>query len=434
MKLFFSILFILSVGISQSQNYFFGDLHVHSNFSKDAVKSPEEVYSFAKDSTKLDFICITDHDNFGLSKEKWIQSKNLVKQYNSENKFIALLGYEYTNKEGHRLVIYPDTTGELLSASMYSLKGIKQRVKSRNGLIFIAHPDYYPYASPVNLEDFVHENGIEIVGTQSFRFEYFNNPKAPVSQLCKSSVKDWLSTNEVFSFLGNTDTHSGEPGKTGLTGVYCDNLTSEQIFQAIKARHIFATNGKKIKTKLYSDEFLMGDIVVSLQNERNICFEVNGTDTIINLELIKNGEVIFSQITNSMQANGIFHDIDSTAHCYYYLRVTQRDGGMAWTSPLYFKRASVESVMSDETNLINNFQVLPGKSEISINYTIVKSCHVKISIFDSTGRLVDIIKCENVSSGNYSLMYNSSNLINGFYMFHLDAGSNSLTSKCYIGF
>ena len=82
LKVYFSIYQFLNINIIIAQNFYFGDLHVHSTLSFDYIKgTPQEIYFFVKDSTKLDFICITDHEN-NLFPSIWRYSKLLVNKYN----------------------------------------------------------------------------------------------------------------------------------------------------------------------------------------------------------------------------------------------------------------------------------------------------------------------------------------------------------------
>lgn len=123
-------------GLSLSSIYW-GDIHNHSNWSSDTdadlcgspPKSLEEAFIYARDTSKLNFVAVTDHADLRSGHDvtgvvnNWAGHQALVTQYNDETKFVIFPGWEYTNTYGlapvagsstgygHKHVVFRDTTG-----------------------------------------------------------------------------------------------------------------------------------------------------------------------------------------------------------------------------------------------------------------------------------------------------------------------------------
>ena len=94
---------------------FWGDLHIHSNFSADATSplSPAATYEEMIDHTTLDFGAVTDHD-VNLGGARWAEVKtaanarlcqhpdDMATCYGGRH-FVTLLGYEWSSTSPYRL-------------------------------------------------------------------------------------------------------------------------------------------------------------------------------------------------------------------------------------------------------------------------------------------------------------------------------------------
>ncbi len=121
------------LNIDQPKQILFGDLHMHTTFSMDAMAMslpmvdgegahpPADACDYARFCSSLDFWSINDHAE-GITPRQWKETKEFIRQCNaiggSENPdTVAFLGYEWSQmnqfeKEkhyGHKNVIYRDT-------------------------------------------------------------------------------------------------------------------------------------------------------------------------------------------------------------------------------------------------------------------------------------------------------------------------------------
>ncbi|MCU7496394.1 MAG: T9SS type A sorting domain-containing protein [Ignavibacteria bacterium] len=79
-------------------------------------------------------------------------------------------------------------------------------------------------------------------------------------------------------------------------------------------------------------------------------------------------------------------------------------------------------------NLSQNYPN-PFNPVTRINYEIPSRCKVELKIYDIMGREVKILENDIKEPGRYSITFDASNLPSGIYIYHLNAGSYSTTSK-----
>ncbi|TNE41009.1 MAG: DUF3604 domain-containing protein [Alphaproteobacteria bacterium] len=121
------------IGVEEAKQILFGDLHVHSTFSKDAftVALPlagrdgahpiAEACDFARYCSALDFWSINDHV-FTFTQKQWQETKEAIRQCNAaagdpgNPDVVSFLGWEWTqmgdqpsNHYGHKNVIFLET-------------------------------------------------------------------------------------------------------------------------------------------------------------------------------------------------------------------------------------------------------------------------------------------------------------------------------------
>jgi hypothetical protein len=119
--------------------------------------------------------------------------------------------------------------------------------------------------------------------------------------------------------------------------VLTDDTTREGIMKAIAARHAYAATDN-IVLDVRSGEHMQGDIFAVTGRPR-IEIRVEGTAPIEQVEVIRNNQFVFSNRPGKASVQLRFEDRDPKAgESYYYVRVQQRDGQMAWSSPMWMRR------------------------------------------------------------------------------------------------
>ena len=162
--------------------------------------------------------------------------------------------------------------------------------------------------------------------------------------------------NSRFGVAGDARrAESGRGYPRGLTAVYADSLTQDDLFAALRERKCYATTGSRILLHFEIDGHEMGQLVEvgeatgEILSERHISARIYGTAPVDRIEVVRNnvevctyrgeGEDVQFQWTDRQTLSRIA--LPRTLRggglaCYYYLRVTQTDGEIAWSSPIWF--------------------------------------------------------------------------------------------------
>ncbi len=163
-------------------------------------------------------------------------------------------------------------------------------------------------------------------------------PRNMVGKVDRTSLQYGLGQGHRFAFVGSSDSHNGLAGyKTGMTGIYARELTREAIFEAWRARRVYAVRGGwRIQVDFRVNGVFMGGETVSRGKPR-VRVAIKGTAPIEKVELVRNNRYIHSR-TGDGSPDLNFEYVDMAplkGRSYYYLRVYQKDGGYAWASPVW---------------------------------------------------------------------------------------------------
>jgi len=371
----------LPSSIEETPHYhvYWGDPHVHTNMSLcdvPASGSVDENYRYAREAVKLDFIAITDHAE-DIFEDGWEFLKEKAEEYYEPGKFVTFPAYEWSSEfYGHRNIYFLNSDDAPLYDSVRLESDTPPKLWSyleEKEVILIPH-------HPARLEylfnwDYHHpklEPLVEIFSKWG-NSEYYGAPLQETTKVRPGSfVQDALARGYHLGFVAGSDGHVIKPGSRGLTAVIAEELTRESIFRAFQARRCYATTGARIYIEFRINGHQMGEIVpctqysMEKQYPLRVFAKVIGTTDLEKVELIENGRVIFSMDTSShhgyiwkevYQSHGpeafqgrasrviafdqsidVYYDPYFTARigAYYYLRVTQTDRHMAWTSPIWF--------------------------------------------------------------------------------------------------
>jgi hypothetical protein len=168
---------------------------------------------------------------------------------------------------------------------------------------------------------------------------------------------EFYKNNWHYGYMASSDSHSGNPGYsmtfpknykiqdtpweeqeigTSLVAVYAEELTRESVFDNLFARHCYATTGDRIILSFKVNGHLMGS-EISAGRKVNIDIEAMGTETIQEVQLIRNMEVIrsFDPGTNDFSITLQDEPDYSTGKSVYYTRVVQENDEIAVSSPVW---------------------------------------------------------------------------------------------------
>ena len=335
---------------------YFGDIHIHSNRSGCCHPfngSQEENYRAARDRWGLDFACLTDHEY--QTEAQWAESIELANRYNEPGRFATLPGVEWTSLDyGHKNVYFRDDTAPQVSRfdartdtpeRLYAyLKDLDQPA-----LCIPHHPAHSRHLTNWHYHDEEVEPLVELVSNWGNSEAHGASLQSTEEMMPGCYVQDALARGYHLGFTGSSDGHTLMGGDSPIMAAYAPDLSRESIFDAMAARRVYATSGAKIKLYFALNRRFMGSIIKVNQYSIDALFPLRlsvmaeGTANIDRVEVIANGAVIHScnrhmgRFTRSaflLEIPNKGANLAQTSR-YYYVRVVQTDGHMAWSSPIW---------------------------------------------------------------------------------------------------
>jgi hypothetical protein len=106
------------------------------------------------------------------------------------------------------------------------------------------------------------------------------------------------------------------------------------VLNALKKRHSYGATDNII-LDVRSGDHLMGDEFATKEPPA-LRIEVHGTDALAKVEVLKDSKVVATFQPNQRDYKGDWKDGEPAAGIhYYYVRVQQKDGQLAWASPMW---------------------------------------------------------------------------------------------------
>jgi hypothetical protein len=184
-----------------------------------------------------------------------------------------------------------------------------------------------------------------------------------------SSIQSALALGLRLGFVGGTDNHRAQPGSKrsnlgglvadeiingGYTAVFAPELTREAIFDALWDRRCYATTSRRILLDVAMDEHPMGsdlsaEDAAPFADERSISIRAIAHGEIDRIEIVRNNETVGSVEVGGERETLTYSDgtplpevpavsDEAPDVVFYYVRVIETDGNMAWSSPIWLGR------------------------------------------------------------------------------------------------
>lgn len=296
---------------------YWGETHGHSGFAE-GQGSVDGYLIFGRDDARLDFLTLSEHDIW-LDDYEWKVMNEKSREYTVEGTFIAIPGYEWTvqrQRGGHHNVFFRQPGHRRVSSHTAPvLSQLYRQLHAQNEpedvlIIPHAHQTADWRQSDVELEQLV-----EVLSGHG-TFEWFG--------------RKYLANGHRVGFIGASDDHVGHPGHSGgggyagrrsnigqfggLAGVIAPEKTTDAIFDALRARHVYATSHSQ---RIILDAKLNGGVMgTELPYNESVVLEgkVIGTGAIDTIDVVKNGEVVWTQdyaLRNGRAWNDVQLDFDS---------------------------------------------------------------------------------------------------------------------------
>ena len=327
-----------------------GEFHRHTEISShnDQDGLLEDSWRYALDAGALDWMGNGDHDNgFGFEYLWWIIQKNADLHHNPPY-FVGAQTYErsvfYPN--GHRNVMMPkrgirplprgDMNGTY-EAGTPDTKVLYDYLKHFGG-ICASHTSTTDMGTDWRDNDPEVEPVVEIYQGHRHNYEHFGAPRAATEETHiggwqpKGFVWNALEKGYKLGFQSSSDHVSTH---WSYAVVYAEDTSREALIDAFKKRHCYAATDN-IVLDVRSGGHFMGDTFTT-KDRPALDVVAHGTAPIARVHVIRNNKYLFSTEPNVRQVklHYIDDDVELGRSYYYYVRVEQADGNLAWGSPMW---------------------------------------------------------------------------------------------------
>ena len=361
---------------NEKYNIYFGQLHAHTSYS-DGAGTCEEAFQYASKVDNLDFLAVTDHSNSfdnadqanindGSMSTEWVEGHELAQKYTTDD-FVGIFGYEMTwsNGLGHMNTFNTDgfqsrtqsayaTYSTALQNYYNTLQTAPDSINQFNhpGTTFGDFSDfaYYSEANDTLITTIEVGNGEGAIGSSGYfpSYEYYT----------RALDKGWhvAPTN-------NQDNHKGKWGSanTARSVVLADSLTQDNIYDAMRNYRVYATEDNDLSIYYTLDSYIMGTILdkdmVGDTVELNVELSDPTDAKLGKVEVIVNGGLSIASKTIDTAEAAVNFEVPSS-YSYYYIKVTEADGDIAVTAPVW-----VGEVEAAGINAISTGEALPIAGE-----------------------------------------------------------------------
>ena len=328
-------------------NLYFGQLHAHTDISNGAG-SVEEAFQYASQVDGLDFFAVTDHsdsfDNADMGaidadgadiSADWAAGKQAAASVTGED-FVGLFGFEMTWPEDKQL-------GHI---STFNTPGWQTRDQADFENVPTALENYYKALTsvPGSVSQFNHPDTIH---GDFERFDHYSPQYDAVVSLLEVAGEDGVVDCEYYDLAldkgwhvaptNNQNNHKGQWGDASgaRTVVLAKSLTEEALYAAMKDRRVYATQDSDLAIYYELNGTVMGSIIPKSKSAAVTVFLSDPTDEAIgNVEVVTDGgAVLVSEYVET--PSQVLELSASGGHSYYYLRITQPDGDVAVTAPVW---------------------------------------------------------------------------------------------------
>ncbi len=360
-----------------NQHLFWGLLHGESE-RIDATENIENCLRYFRDDFSGNFFGISPFESQEeTSNEIWKFICQYVGDFDEADRFTTFVGFQWCGSpgvEGIRQIVYAKDGKQILRKKDPKYHTLKSIYKNFSPKEMIAIPcwtmakgyDYDFKEFDPNFERIVEIynswGSSECTKKEGNVLPIASSGKSGVSESAEGSIQKALLRNCRFGFVAGGLDDRGiykelyEAGQLqyppGLTAIIAVEHNRHSLFDALYNRHCYATTGERMVIGFHIADAMMGDELHTgtkqgLKVNRHISGYVAGTKRIVKFEIIRNGKVIETLESKDYWLHFAYDDMTplekvvvnakdgKPPFVYYYIRVTQEDGHMGWSSPIW---------------------------------------------------------------------------------------------------
>ncbi len=360
------------------KSIYWGVLHGESE-KVDSAENIESCLRHFRDEKNYQFYGTSSFESVEeTTNDAWKTISAQVAEFNEDYRFTTFLGFQWFNEapeEGLRQLIYSKDNKPILRKKDQKTNTLKKMYKSHTPKDLISIPSFtMAKGFETTFADFDpdFERVVEIYnawGSSECSAKEGNlrpiiaDGKNGISDTEKGSIRKALNNNLRFGFVAGglddrgifsefyeSDQVQYSPG---LTAIIALEQTREALFQALINRCCYATTGERMVLGFFIAGSAMGTELNTkakpgLSFNRHITGFVAGTAPIKEIAFIRNGKpfhTIHPKVAHyefAIDDTELLSKIlmpssneEKPLFVYYYMRVVQEDGHMAWSSPIW---------------------------------------------------------------------------------------------------
>ncbi|MCH9633679.1 MAG: hypothetical protein S4CHLAM7_04110 [Chlamydiae bacterium] len=362
--------------VGEEKTLLWGMLHGESE-RMDSLDNVENCLRHMRDEQALNFFASSSFDAIEETPDEgWKAISQNIAEFNESDRFTTYLGFQWVGepqKEGMRQFLYLKDQKSILRYKDSKSNSLKKVYKGASPKDFLSIPSFtMGKGCEFDFNDFNPEferlveiynawGSSECCAKEKNKFPIKWGGKGGMKESPKGSVIAALKRNCRFGFVaGGLDDRgvytdffeSGQEQYTpGLTAILSDEQSRESVFQALYNRSCYATSGARILLGFNISGYRMGSEISTgekpgLAINRHIHGFVAGTNPIEKIEIVRNGDVIHTLTPNEKNYDFTYDDLvdlreiilkskEAPPFVFYYIRVIQSDGHVAWSSPIW---------------------------------------------------------------------------------------------------
>ena len=416
-------------------HFYYGNIHAHTAYSdgtKDnAFATPATAYQYAKSSYHMDFLGIAEHNHYSFNNSPGMHIADYGKGLyqadtsNANGDFVCLFGMEYgVIDNGGHLIIYgipgligwESGSGNWGAANNYDIYNGKYNYETLwntinsypNAFATMAHPQDNDFGNLLEgIRDTSGDNAIVGCAIRSGdAFSQTTNYSDDPATLYQN--KYFMALKKGYH-LGPTidhDNHYTTFGRTShsRTVVLAQALDRDSIMAAYKAMRFYASDDWDAEVTFLVNNHVMGEsdttggttqITISIADIANNSGDQDPTGT-IELYYGRPGSSSWPSIlaTNSgSDTLSYTHTTNDQDSFYYFAKITQVDGDMIWTAPVWMKTISEGPTGTGLAPAFVHAKKLkaypnPASDQINLELEAEKEGMVTVRIYNFLGRQV----------------------------------------------
>lgn len=386
-----------------NKNLFWGLLHGESD-RYDSTENIESCLRHFRDDKAYNFYGVSSFESQEeTSNDIWKMISQNVADFDEDERFTTFLGFQWqghSKTEGARVFVYSKDNKPIMRAKDLKSNTLKKIHKSFAPKELISIPSFtMAKGVEYNFENFDpdYERVVEIYNawgcSEMTKKEGNTRPVSSPRSLgypeaAEGSIQKALLNNHRFGFVAGGLDDRGvyselfesdqEQYSPGLTGIVAPTHTRDALIEALYQRSCYATTGERIIVGLYLAGIPMGKEISTadkpgLAINRHLSGYVAGTTNLKKVEIVRNGKVIKTFEPKAYFLDFTYDDLTPLEKAvtnakdkkppfvYYYLRVTQEDGHLAWSSPIWVDYIPLSAIPKSQVKKAAVTKPLPKK-------------------------------------------------------------------------